>query len=1318
MANNKIQLKRSTTSGNVPLDSQLAQGELAINLPDRRLFTKDSTDTVIDVFGQSVNTTANVQFKNGVFTGTVSVTGNVSATGAIATTNTVTGSRLISTVVNGTSPLNVSSTTVVTNLNADYLDGQHGAYYSNVSNATGTLAIARGGTGHSLSAVSGGVAFSNTTGIAITPAGTAGQVLVSNGTSAPVWTNQSALSVGSAWTVNNGVYTTGSYIDPSWIVSLSASKVGLGNVTNESKETMFSSPTFTGTVTANNDVLIRGNLTVQGTQFVSSSNTTGYSTNFLNLHSPATGWIVDNDGYDIGLVYNHYEANPVYIVITGGSGNGTTATLNVDRGGTYAVGMIVEISGIEPAGFNGTYKITAVTPTSFSYNNATVGSVVVSGSLGRATRITRLTITGGTTETGSKISTINYSSALALTAGDVVTISGCTPNKYNGTWTVLTSSAGTFTFQNLVNLTPITIPGFVVLGHRYAFSGWSNDEKAFEFYRVGSATASGTFTGIYGTIKGAQFHAAPPPGVASADLAAGLAFKVPVLQVWDANTASGGTLPLTKVVGVDQLILNSTQSNVTYTTAASVYIANAPANGHNVSITNRYALQVAAGTSYFGGNVAIQGTINRAPTITTNVTGDVTGSGSTTLTDLANGTISITATLANTTVTAGTYGNTTAYPVVTVDSKGRITGVSLQTVSATGAGVTSFVYTAANTTLSIGTSGGDLHATLPLANDVVAGLVTLINSTSNTSTTAAATAAAVKTAYDAAITANNNAANAAFLTSGTLSTDRLPALSGDVTSTVGSGILTLVNTAVVAGTYGNSTAIPSITVDSKGRITGATTTSVASISAYSYSAANNTFTIDTSSGTSLHATLNEVKDFLVSGNLTVSGTTTYINTTQLNVGDNIITLNADLPVGSAPSESAGIEVNRGSSANVQLVWNETNDQWDLGNTYVTGTFTATANVLVNTGTLFVDTVAHRVGIGNTQPTAPLTIGNGSALFTNPIVQLSGNANSYIQINGQNANTGNNASSDLMLVADSGTDTTNYIDIGINSSTYNQTTYSIMKPLSGYVFVNGGELTIGTQTAHAILFHTGNTTSASQRMVIAANGNVGIGNTTPGELLTVGGTGRVTSNFTVGGALTVYGAAHTILGNVNIGFGTLFVNAVLNRVGIGCTNPSSVLTVVGNTYVSGAASFGNTVSVANTLSHGGLVPSTGTGIDQIYSASDVLTLTTAWQDTSVNAAELATGTYIVQVLANDRAVGGGQVSTYYSGVMSWYAADTDEATSDEVVLHRAGQASGSGTIFLRILRTLTADAADMKLQIAGTTTNSGTATYTFKFRRMI
>ena len=50
---------------------------------------------------------------------------------------------------------------------------------------------------------------------------------------------------GNAGTVTNGVYTNGSYSDPTWL-SISQTFVGLGNVTNESKSTMFTSPTFTG----------------------------------------------------------------------------------------------------------------------------------------------------------------------------------------------------------------------------------------------------------------------------------------------------------------------------------------------------------------------------------------------------------------------------------------------------------------------------------------------------------------------------------------------------------------------------------------------------------------------------------------------------------------------------------------------------------------------------------------------------------------------------------------------------------------------------------------------------------------------------------------------------------------------------------------------------------------------------------------------------------------------------------------------------------------------------------------------------------------
>ena len=65
------------------------------------------------------------------------------------------------------------------------------------------------------------------------------------------------------------------------------------------------------------------------------------------------------------------------------------------------------------------------------------------------------------------------------------------------------------------------------------------------------------------------------------------------------------------------------------------------------------------------------------------------------------------------------------------------------------------------------------------------------------------------------------------------------------------------------------------------------------------------------------------------GNLTVSGTTTYLNTATLNVGDNIIVLNAD--VTGVPSENGGIEVERGTSANTLVRWNETTDRWGFTN---------------------------------------------------------------------------------------------------------------------------------------------------------------------------------------------------------------------------------------------------------------------------------------------------------------------------------------------------------------------------------------------------
>jgi hypothetical protein len=68
-------------------------------------------------------------------------------------------------------------------------------------------------------------------------------------------------------------------------------------------------------------------------------------------------------------------------------------------------------------------------------------------------------------------------------------------------------------------------------------------------------------------------------------------------------------------------------------------------------------------------------------------------------------------------------------------------------------------------------------------------------------------------------------------------------------------------------------------------------------------------------------------DVSITGNLTVTGVTTYTNTQTVLVADNILTLNAAIDQSAAPSLNAGLEIDRGSSANVYLLWNESNDKW-------------------------------------------------------------------------------------------------------------------------------------------------------------------------------------------------------------------------------------------------------------------------------------------------------------------------------------------------------------------------------------------------------
>jgi len=84
-----------------------------------------------------------------------------------------------------------------------------------------------------------------------------------------------------------------------------------------------------------------------------------------------------------------------------------------------------------------------------------------------------------------------------------------------------------------------------------------------------------------------------------------------------------------------------------------------------------------------------------------------------------------------------------------------------------------------------------------------------------------------------------------------------------------------------------------------------------------------------STGTGTIGNLTVGSNLIVSGNLTVSGSTTTISTEIVTINDNIIVLNNNAT--GVPTENAGIEVERGDSANVLVRWNETSNRWGFTN---------------------------------------------------------------------------------------------------------------------------------------------------------------------------------------------------------------------------------------------------------------------------------------------------------------------------------------------------------------------------------------------------
>jgi len=201
--------------------------------------------------------------------------------------------------------------------------------------------------------------------------------------------------------------------------------------------------------------------------------------------------------------------------------------------------------------------------------------------------------------------------------------------------------------------------------------------------------------------------------------------------------------------------------------------------------------------------------------------------------------------------------------------------------------------------------------------------------------------------------------------------------------------------------------------------------------------------------------------------------------------------------------------------------------WSLtgnaGTSYATNFLGTTDNASLrfrtnNTQRVIMDSLGN-VGIGtsafDSANPEKLVVNAGTTLSVNAIY-AKGTINNYFQTNIQNLSSGAQASSDIVATANNGTETTEFIDLGINGSGYvyqNGNPIETGKANDGYLISSGNDFyLVNNNTGKDMLFLTGGTATANERLRITSTGNLGIGKAAPAYKVDVKGRGSFDSTL--------------------------------------------------------------------------------------------------------------------------------------------------------------------------------------------------------------
>ena len=500
-------------------------------------------------------------------------------------------------------------------------------------------------------------------------------------------------------------------------------------------------------------------------------------------------------------------------------------------------------------------------------------------------------------------------------------------------------------------------------------------------------------------------------------------------------------------------------------------------------------------------------------------------------------------------VTAQSYGGNTAIPVFTVDAQGHVTTASTTAVSTTWTasdGTTTQDINNGDTVLF--DSGTDISVTVSATDQIqiahnVTGANTTVNVAANTFLDEiVVTSQGHVTSVGSGTIDFNVADNYAYKTFtdgannsvASSNEDTFTITDGDqIEATISNDTLTLGHTdsGVTAGSVGSSTAVPVITVDAQGHVTALSTSGITTswtitdgVTSQTIEGGNTLTVVD---GTDINAVVTATDTLTINNTSTLQTVTDRGATTTNSVGIGTDSPDAILDVrGGAASRPTfihasgygGIQIaGTGASSGGALIFSNdyTNGVVEEYSIFLDGAtddlvFISGDPADVATQERMRLTDDGKLGLGYSTPTNPLHIRSTATGGTGIPVLVEGRENPF---RGARYNAGTDGA--VLFLEHSRSNTLGTAaalndndEVGMLSWRAYNSSNSINGAADIQVLVDG---TTGTHTPSEMIFRTQSATGTSNKMVMRADGDVGIGTTDPSARLHVRKSHTITAN---------------------------------------------------------------------------------------------------------------------------------------------------------------------------------------------------------------